>query len=604
MRNNRLKSTDPLELSIYCLAICLFGNVAYANDRTPPPFPIDSITELQTVTNASDSHFVMRPGVYVIDKQAVDAGKYGNPFLHISGDNNTWDFTGVTFEVSTNFYRAHGNNAVQVLFVTGKENYIKGLTIKDVGTEPPRKGSQLVKMHGTDNTLDACTLMAKGSKPYGYGDMLGKGTGNLTAMAKKSSLQIAGERIRIVNCAVISRSFGHGIFMQGAIDTLIQGTYVEGELRETSDILEETSGPAYEAGFVNYYDQPNQIQSGWTLSLQEDGIRAYTSGTPYGFNKSRKTSNVRVIDCTVVNMRSGVSVNYATGTKYIEGCVVLDVGTTGYRPGSNSTIVNCSGNAPHGALLDLTGTAGAAVKNVTADLTLLPHNQAGNNPLVAYIIGPNHRITIHNGGIGMPYTDQKILVGGARRTWRHPEGEAINAAKNVTFNNYTGYPVVLESTVTDCQVKSVGPIEDHGSSDTIGSLSGTNVTASSHVGLNVPGLTIDGELVDPDNYWDCHEGTGAWVKYDLRQEKLIRSVSVLWQEGLQYTYDFDLQISHDGIEWTTVYTGSSQQTESMEMYAFEPVEGRYIRLVNNGSTHRENYIQIKELNAEVTAIIP
>jgi hypothetical protein len=548
--------------------------------------------------NASDSHFVMAPGVYTIDASGVSAGKYGNPFLWISGDNNTWDFNDVTFEVNTDFYRAHGNNAVQVLFVTGKNNYIKGLTIRDVGDKPPRKGSQLVKVHGIDNTLEACTIMAKGSKPYGYGDMMGKGTGNLTPTTKKSSLQIGGERISILDCVVISRSFGHGIFMQGAIDTLIQGTYVEGELRKTSDILAETSGPAYDVGFVNKWDQPNQIQPGWTLSCQEDGIRAYTSGTPFGYSSARQTRNIHVIDCTVVNMRTGVSINLAKGTKYIEGCVVLDVGRTGYRPGENSTIVNCSGNATYAALLDLTGS-GKPAKNVTADLTLIPHDQPDINPLIAYIIGSGHTINIHNGGIGLPYTDQKILVGGARRTWRHPEGEVVNPAKNLTFNNYTGYPVVLTSTTENCQVNSVGAVEDSGSDNIIGSISGTTVTASSHVGLYEPGLTIDGDLTDPDNYWRSDEGTGAWIRYALGREKTIRSISVLWRDGLLYTYDFDVQVSQDGDEWTIVYTGSSLQTETMETYTFEPIEGRYIRLINNGTTYRENYIQISELNADV-----
>jgi hypothetical protein len=528
----------------------------------------------------------------------VSAGKYGNPFLWISGDNNTWDFNDVTFEVNTDFYRAHGNNAVEVLFVTGNNNYIKGLTIRDVGDKPPRIGSQLVKVHGVDNTLEACTIMAKGSKPYGYGDMMGKGTGNLTPTRKKSSLQIGGERIRIVDCMVISRAFGHGIFMQGAIDTLIQGTYVEGELRNTSDILAETSGPAFNAGFVNIYDQPNQIQPGWTLSLQEDGIRAYKSGTPHGSSESRKTTNVRVIDCTVVNMRAGVTINLAYGTKHIEGCVVLDVGRTAYRPGNNGTIVNCSGNATYGALLDLTGN-GVPAKNATVDLTLLPHDQADINPTIAYIIGNNHIINLHNGGIGMPYTDQKILVGGARKTWRFPQGKVINPAKNLTFNNYTGYPVVLASEAERCDVRSIGPVEDMGWDNTLGTLYGTTVTASSHVGLNVPRHTIDGDLTSTDNYWNSDEGIGAWIRYSLAQEKTIRSISVLWQDGLLYTYDFDLQVSHDSVDWRIVYTGSSLQTGTMETYEFEPTKGRYIRLINNGSTHGENYIQIRELNADV-----
>jgi hypothetical protein len=178
--------------------------------------------------------------------------------------------------------------------------------------------------------------------------------------------------------------------------------------------------------------------------------------------------------------------------------------------------------------LVLTGTGGEGVKNVTADLTLLPHDQSDINPVVAYIVGRNHRINLYNGGIGMPYTDQEIRVGGARPTWRYPQGEVINSADNVTFDNYTGYSVVLASTAADCQVNSLGPIEDSGSGNTMGSLSGTTVTASSHVGLNVPGHTIDGDLTGTHNYWNSHEGIGAWIRYALRQEKTIRSISVLW----------------------------------------------------------------------------
>jgi len=276
----------------------------------------------------------------------------------------------------------------------------------------------------------------------------------------------------------------------------------------------------------------------------------------------------------------------------------LDVGTTGYRPGDYGTIVNCSGNATHGALLDLTG-GGRASKNVTADLTLIPHDQPDINPLIAYIIGGGHTINIHNGGIGMPYTDQEILVGGARVTWRHPDGKAVYSAKNTALDNYTGYPVVLTSEAERCDVRSIGPVEDMGWDNTLGTLYGTTVTASSHIGLYEPGLTIDGDLTDPDNYWRSDEGTGAWIRYALRREKTIRSISVLWRDGLLYTYDFDVQVSQDGDEWTIVYTGSSLQTETMETYTFEPIEGRYIRLINNGSTHGEDYVQIKELNADV-----
>jgi len=470
MKEVKMKSASPFALSICCLAICLFGDVAHAASRSRRPTLIDSVAELQTYMNASDSHFVMTPGVYFIDAAGVAAGEYGNPFLWIRGDNSTWDFTGVTLVVNTNFYRAHGDQAVQILWVIGNQNHIKGLTIQDVGNEGPLHGSQLVKVHGVDNTLEACTIMAKGSTPYGYGDMLGKGEGNLTTVHKKSSLQIGGEHISIVDCTIISRAFGHGIFMQGAVDTLIQGTYIEGELRGTSDILMETSGPAFDAEFVNKYDQPNQIQPGWTLSLQQDGIRAFTSGTPYGFSEQRRTANITIIDCTVVNMSRGISIYLASGPKYLEGCVVLDSGTSGYRPGGNSTLVNCKGNATHGALLDLTGTGSKGVKNATADLTLLQHDRSDLSQVVAYIVGKNHTINLYSEGTCRPTTNPEIRVGGTIPTWRFPQGELINSANNVTFKNYTTYPVILGPTAAACQVRSVGPIEDLGEGNRTGSL--------------------------------------------------------------------------------------------------------------------------------------
>ncbi len=115
MKSHGKKSTSRIEFSIYCLAICLFGNVAYGAGRTRRSALAEALAELQTQMHVSDSDIVVPPGVYVIDAAGVAAGEYGNPFMLIAGDNNTWDFTGVTFAVNTDFYRAHGMQAVQIL---------------------------------------------------------------------------------------------------------------------------------------------------------------------------------------------------------------------------------------------------------------------------------------------------------------------------------------------------------------------------------------------------------------------------------------------------------------------------------------------------------
>ena len=193
-------------------------------------------------------------------------------------------------------------------------------------------------------------------------------------------------------------------------------------------------------------------------------------GTPSGHSESRRTAIISVIDCTVVKMSTGINTYLASGSKYLEGCIVLDSGQSGYRPGGNSTLVNCKGNATYGALLDLTGTGSKGVKNASADLTLLQETDLDISQVVAYLVGKNHTISLHSEGTFMPTGIAEIRVGGSRPTWRHPLGELINIADNVTFNNYTAYPVVLAPSAVACQVMSVGPIEDLGEGNRTGSL--------------------------------------------------------------------------------------------------------------------------------------
>ena len=89
MKKNAMKDVSPTKCAICCLVICLFGNITHPADPSGPPIQIDSIAELQMLMDASDSHLVMTPGTYNIDASGVAAGQYGNPFMWISGENNT-----------------------------------------------------------------------------------------------------------------------------------------------------------------------------------------------------------------------------------------------------------------------------------------------------------------------------------------------------------------------------------------------------------------------------------------------------------------------------------------------------------------------------------
>lgn len=87
------------------------------------------------------------------------------------------------------------------------------------------------------------------------------------------------------------------------------------------------------------------------------------------------------------------------------------------------------------------------------------------------------------------------------------------------------------------------------------------------------------------------EGTGQWIRFDLKDVKSVWAVDVAFYNGDQRVFYFKVQTSTDNRTWTDA-TGnlvSSGRTIQMERYRFEPVEARYVRLLCNGnSTNKWN----------------
>lgn len=79
----------------------------------------------------------------------------------------------------------------------------------------------------------------------------------------------------------------------------------------------------------------------------------------------------------------------------------------------------------------------------------------------------------------------------------------------------------------------------------------------------------------------------ATVDYDLGSVKRITSMSLANDyKNATRRYIFDLQYSNDGVNWTTLLSDSmtSGNTNYPEIYDFEDVDARYIRLVAKGNT--------------------
>lgn len=106
-------------------------------------------------------------------------------------------------------------------------------------------------------------------------------------------------------------------------------------------------------------------------------------------------------------------------------------------------------------------------------------------------------------------------------------------------------------------------------------------TASSHDG-NLPANTLDGNLATRWSAW----GIGESITWDLGWQREIASVSLAFFLGDQRKGFFNLEISNDGVNWTTVLADaeSNGTSTAAETFSFSPLNGRYIRYVGNGNS--------------------
>lgn len=460
-----------------CLFMALFMISSVSMGQTL----VSSLEELLPYLDKDEVHVKLKPGSYSITAREVEEGKYTSEtviagrdckvLLLFEGNNSTYDFTDVTLNVETAVFKSFGNHKVYEIQIIGNHNILKNLRLVDDGSvhDAPTKGACNIVMDGRSNRVEGFHITVKGSFPYGYGDAFGKGGGPVIAHQKHSALLIRGESNHVKNCTLIHRSYGHCIFMQAASNPLVEGCYVEGEMRSTDDMLaEEGSGsPADKVGFMTAWGY--KLPPGYMLSLGEAGVRAYNAGETVidGLEYERGTSNPTVLNCTIKYMRTGVTLAHATGAKYVEGCTAIGC-ENGYSLGSGQ-VVNCSADATYGPVYQSTYNND---KQFDADITILPAIDEYYNGMhsVAYIAGSNHTITLRNSEAQVN-PDLKIQMGGDKGNIRlfHGNNASQNhhEARNITLNNLTGYPVYLPASSKEVSGQSCGEIHDQGQDNTL-----------------------------------------------------------------------------------------------------------------------------------------
>ncbi len=137
---------------------------------------IGSIAQFREALQASGQKIRMNPGTYLVQDALAD----NQAVFRATGSNNYFDLRGVTIQVDTQVlallkakaahdlatYRIHGNNLT-----------FEGPTFEDVGEKPPAMSLPEFDVEGAGAVFKDCTFIIRGSAPYGYGRLFGKGKG-------------------------------------------------------------------------------------------------------------------------------------------------------------------------------------------------------------------------------------------------------------------------------------------------------------------------------------------------------------------------------------------------------------------------------------------
>lgn len=429
------------------LSVCLSGHAQ------GEAVEVASIKELADYAARSGNTITMKPGVYKLtdylpmEAMAARRARKEFQFITFNGSDNVFNLDGVTIEVDTALRTAvrppiHNNEFV----ITGNKNTIKGLEIRHIGDATSPAGA-MISIAGDGNTLRDCTFHVRGSFPYGYGDLFGKGGPNIINHQKKSGVHITGSNNSLFGCRLFMRSFGHGYYIQkDAASIHFEDCYVEGEMRSTDDMLAETSGPAFKAGFrtiAKNRQGENRVTPGYMKSLAEDGFRTYN-----------QNENITFRNCTARHMRGGFELRTKGGVR-LENCSAIG-NERGFWVSTNAVIINSRGDAQYGPLLFAEGD------NASVELELLPGESKMTVHALATIHGAGNRVTIKAADSQDPKRRIPIMVGygtpgGGEGMSPIPERDV----RGLTLRNQTTMPIVIGVKARECEIVTRGPVQQN-----------------------------------------------------------------------------------------------------------------------------------------------
>lgn len=430
--------------------------------RAAEPVTVSSLADLARAGAGDNRSIRMTPGVYPLADYLTPAvladiaakvdrkqSRPPVPMFTFTGNGNRFDLSGVTFEIDTALYaKLPDRSYIRCIIIAGNDNTFTGLSIRQVGAQRGSGGNTL-SVAGTGNTLENFTLNVHGSHPYGYGDLFGKGRPNLLNIQKQSGIQILGNNTLVRRTRVISRAFGHCFYIQVGGNIRLEDCYAEGSVRSTSDMLRDTSGPAFDLGFKSVY--PNRdgryvVTPGYMKSLSEDGFRTYGGA-----------GSVTLVNCTAINTRAGFEIgardDVTVKTEIIGGNALGC--ERGYLIGSHTIVRDSRGDISHGPLLYLRGGVDS---DVELELTGDGPAPGATVHAVATIAGQNHRVRLTRQAHEKPAPALPILFGFGMPEHAEMSSPILPAPTgNVTLiNTIASVPVITSDTLQNTKLETAG----------------------------------------------------------------------------------------------------------------------------------------------------
>ncbi|MGJ8641321.1 MAG: hypothetical protein ACSHYA_18165 [Opitutaceae bacterium] len=447
--------------SLLFIAIALLG---FGQLFAQTQITVSSISELRSAMAKSDQVITMTPGSYTVKKRHD-----GTTVFNFSGSNNTFKFTGVTISIpvkllsSMDFNPIHAH--VSYLLAGNNITFIDG-TFEDVYPNnmeavtdfakfndeekmkdyyPARQMTEF-KLLGENITLNGCTITVRGSFPYGYGDMWGKGRGAVVGLKKHAGINVLNKNCVLDGVSLSVLAYGHGIFMQQDADnTLIQNCTLQGRVRLGAEMLEEGRGSLphkfdYTVKFGYLDGKP--IPSDKMFALTEDGIRNY-----------KGVGTLTVKNTTVTNFRGGISL--ATGgVSHVEDVHLVNC-EHGYTLPGNSKVINSTGDASYGPIINCPYPQN---RNDLYDITVINRPSTGGHNF-ADIVGKDLTIKFRYPGV-LPDTIRNIALG-------QRQGGGTGDASGIRILNGTPHPILIMEQATNISGASRSPVTDKGKDNKI-----------------------------------------------------------------------------------------------------------------------------------------